>query len=288
MRIFIRKTLKRFLDDNASAALKRLEFKTKTRLVQLAPEIDETALRNMLCDRLGVRIGQDVFIHASTSMIRTQLTPARMVEIVRDCIGPDAGIFAPAFPRMSSAQFLETRDYFDPGMEPSGMGALSEHIRNLPGSVRSNHPTKSIVGVGPGVAELLGGHERSYLSFDRGSPYFRLVERDALVIGLGAQPSYLTFVHVYEDCNPDLYPLRVYSKAPKEIEMLIDGERKRMRFATHDLGVVSKANPGRFMRRNLNPADFKILSWYLTPFFSVSSKALYDAIGNSLPETIYY
>jgi aminoglycoside 3-N-acetyltransferase len=252
--------------------------------------ISRREFKDILQNKLDIKKGDNVFIHASNSMLNVECSPLEMIDIIRDCIGDEALICVPTFPRSSSVDFLKKDTVFDGASERSGMGALSECIRTMDGACRSDHPIKSIAAIGPGAEELLSGHEDSKYSFDQASPYYKLLDKGVKVIGIGAQLSYLTFVHVPEDCNRDTYPIEVYHTDPitKKIRVK-DGSIVEKDYYAHDLNVVSKANPEKFVRRNIDNKYYRIYNHFLTPFFQIDANELYKAILKRADvETIYY
>jgi len=289
-RIFLRKIVRKYFSADISKSLKQFEFKTKRSIVKALPSISKRQFREILQDKLKVKVGDNLFIHASSSMMNLGFTTKEMAEIIRECVGDGGLIIVPTFPRTSSQDFLKNESVFDALKERSGMGVLSEYIRTMPGSSRSNHPTKSMAGVGPGIRDLLLGHEKSEFSFDSNSPYYKLLDRDIKIIGLGAQMSYLSFVHVPEDCNPATWPVEVYQSTPiRKNVKLEDGRMSQLRYYAHDLDVVSKANPEKFVRRNMDKNSYTIYRHFLTPFFVVDGNILFQSIQEKSPlETIYY
>ena len=80
---------------------------------------------------------------------------------------------------------------------PSETGALTEHIRRLPGALRSVHPVFSFAALGKAREAICAN--ASPHSYGWNSPTHRLVEDDALVISLGRSPHRGSFfIHLAE------------------------------------------------------------------------------------------
>ncbi len=111
---------------------------------------------------------------------------------------------------VQAEQYLESLPLFDPLTTPSsGMGALAEYVRTLPGAVRSSHPQTSFAAHGADAAELMARHD---LSSHLGpqSPLGALYERDALILLLGVDyQEGCTMFHLAEYLYADL-PRRPY------------------------------------------------------------------------------
>jgi aminoglycoside 3-N-acetyltransferase len=87
---------------------------------------------------------------------------------------------------------------FDVEKSASLTGAISEAFRHLPAAKRSLSPTHSFAAIGEGAEELLAGHE-SVHPFGRGSPLWKLYERNAWVLLLGVDHRANSTIHLAED-----------------------------------------------------------------------------------------
>jgi aminoglycoside 3-N-acetyltransferase len=153
---------------------------------------------------------------------------------------------------------------YDPRVTPSKVGRLTEYFRGLPGVVRSVHPTHSLAARGPGAAELCGGHERCATPCGRGTPYERLVERDAAVLMFGAAMDAYTLFHTAEDAadcpylyEPEPYDLRALDHRGVEhrVPMYRQNMRVKRRFAVME-GVLAAEGLLRVQRQGLGKLLF--------------------------------
>lgn len=87
---------------------------------------------------------------------------------------------------------------FDPAHTPSRVGAITNCFRARPGVVRSLHPSHSLAAAGPCAVELIAGHQRCQTPCGDGTPFARLVERDAAVLMFGATMDTYTLFHTAE------------------------------------------------------------------------------------------
>jgi aminoglycoside 3-N-acetyltransferase len=98
--------------------------------------------------------------------------------------------------------FVPTFNYgqlpFDPATTPSLAGAITEALRRRRDALRSQQPTHPWSGIGPAAREVLDGHEHA-TPFGRGSPIWRLWERDARVLLLGVDHRANSMIHVAEE-----------------------------------------------------------------------------------------
>jgi aminoglycoside N3'-acetyltransferase len=86
---------------------------------------------------------------------------------------------------------------YDPRSTPSqGMGAFSEHVRQLPQAHRTAHPMQSLAVIGRYAGDLAGRDTPS--AFDPGSAFERLLELDFKLLLLGADVQAVSMVHYSE------------------------------------------------------------------------------------------
>jgi aminoglycoside 3-N-acetyltransferase len=102
----------------------------------------------------------------------------------------------------AGSAFVPTFNYgtlpYDPTTTQSLTGAVTDAFWQLPGAVRSNHPTHAVAGFGPDAEAVLRDHEKTH-PFGRGSPLWRLWERDAWVLLAGCDHRSNSMIHVAEE-----------------------------------------------------------------------------------------
>ncbi len=272
------------------AKAKKLEYNFRKRLVSWLPPLDKEKYKVILVNRLGVQAGDHVFVHGSLGMIRTALNPLELLEMLLEIVGPDGSVSAPTFIRDLSKEWMKMEKPFNAKRTPSGMGLLSERIRRYKGSKRSLHPTKSVATIGKIADLVLGGHHLFDLPFGPESPFVKLLEHDVKVIGIGVPMSYLSMVHTVEECNRDAFPVAV--NEPKVYEkkcVTVEGKEHIVRTHVHDLAVVARANPEKFVRKYVKKEAYTIYNHYLSPFFLINGKELYEELERQMRfgNTIY-
>lgn len=286
MRLLIRKILAPILNDANKKKFKKWEFKIKKGLIKKLPKLNEKEFKKILINSFNLEEGDHLFVHASLSLINTDLTSEDVFDILQDIVGVSGSITVPCFPGMSSKKFMKSRRKFDVNTSVSGMGEFSEYVRKHRSSFRSLHPTKSIASIGL-PKDVLEGHEHAKYPFGVGSPYQKILEYNPKVVGIGVPMSYLSFVHIAEDINPKKYPLQV-NETEKLSKICIDSEGVEHMVNTyvHDMDVVVKANPEKYVRSNMNNQYWKIKKWYLSPFFVVDGKQLTESITRDFDNNI--
>lgn len=160
---------------------------------------------------LGIQPGDVVMVHASLRAIGpVDGGAATVARALRAAVG-DAGTLmaygswdrSPYDETLESAvlspEAREAWPAFDPitaGTYP-GFGHLNEHLRRLPGALRSAHPDASMIAVGERAAHLVAPHALGQ-AFGPNSPLERFVMANGRVLLLGAPPDAVTVLHYAE------------------------------------------------------------------------------------------
>lgn len=183
--------------------------------------------------RTGVREGMSVIVHSSLSSIgRVDGGAATVIDSLRTVLGPAGTLVTPAFTwqvtdpdhghtGVPDAAVIERRaavPTFRPDLPSTGMGAVPELLRTLPGSVRSSHPQASVAAVGARAADIV---HRQTLGFaiGRTSPFGRLHDLGGHILLVGVGHDRNTFLHYAESLTPG--PRLKVRRFPLDV----DGER---------------------------------------------------------------
>jgi len=155
--------------------------------------IEVAELRQRLID-LGVTRGRTVWVQSSwNEFFNVPLKPSEVIDLLRDLIGPEGTLAMPAFPidQDASKVFLVDR-------APVYTGLLCEVFRRVPGVQRSIHLSSSVCAIGPNADFLIRDHHRTLMTWGKDSPFCRLMDVDARMIGLGATFNFMTPLHAVE------------------------------------------------------------------------------------------
>ena len=290
MRILIRKFVSNTVPKNIQLKLKNKEYRYKRKLVSSFPEITQEKLICIFKEKLNIKDGDNLFIHSSTDMINSDLSVRVIADLLFSIIGSSGSITVPTFIRYNSKDWMESDSVFNYHRTISGMGAFSEHIRKRKESLRSLHPTKSCSTIGPIAQEILGEHHLSEFAFDQKSPFYKLLNYNVKVIGIGVKMSYLSMVHTVEDCYPQKFPINVNgSQAYSKSCVSADNTIFKVKSHVHIPKVVLKANPERFVKKYLSKKSYNLYNHWFSPFFSIYGRDLYDSLYDQMKigKTIY-
>jgi aminoglycoside N3'-acetyltransferase len=150
-------------------------------------------LRRHLID-LGVTPGRTLWVQSSwNEFYNVPLRPSEMIELLLDLLGAEGTLAMPAFPidQNPDKVFLVDR-------APVYTGLLCEVFRRLPNVRRSIHLGASVCAIGPQADFLVRDHHLTRMPWGPNSPFCRLAELDARMLGLGAGFEYMTPLHAAE------------------------------------------------------------------------------------------
>lgn len=168
----------------------------------------EAALREC-----GLSDGDACFVQAAMSAFGAfEEGPDTVLNALSGVVGPDGLIAMPAYSLTGPAiEHLAADPLFDPHTTPSRMGAISEGFRLMSGTLRSVHPTHSTAVWGSGAEDISQGHESAATPFGEGTPFPRIVERDALQLFFGCGTGAITMYHSFECTRVPPFPLDVFA-----------------------------------------------------------------------------
>lgn len=150
-------------------------------------------LRQRLID-LGVTKGKTLWVQSSwNEFFNVPMHPSEVIHLLRDLLGPSGTLVMPAFPidQDPAKVFLVDR-------APVYTGLLCEVFRRTPDVRRSIHLGSSVCAIGPNAEFLIKDHHLTAMPWGKDSPFCRLMEVDALILGLGAGFNFLTPLHAVE------------------------------------------------------------------------------------------
>jgi aminoglycoside 3-N-acetyltransferase len=150
-------------------------------------------LRQKLID-LGVRPGRTLWVQSSwNEFYNVPLRPSEMIDLLRDLLGPGGTLAMPAFPIDHNPDKLFLVD-----RAPVYTGLLCEVFRRYPDIRRSIHLSSSVCAVGPNADFLVRDHHLTLMPWGKDSPFCRLGELDARMLGIGAGFEFMTPLHTVE------------------------------------------------------------------------------------------
>jgi aminoglycoside 3-N-acetyltransferase len=202
----IGKNLRRILSPKYFQKIKKLYRKLKWLWY---PKLTEEKFKQILINKLGVKKGCVVFLHCSINNLNLSFPFTRVLPIISEIIGEEGTLVSPCWHFNGRAEeYLKKNEVFDIKKHPTVLGAIPEIMRRSKNAQRSLHPTSSVVAIGKYALEIIKDHKNSELPCDEHSPFYKIMNYNGIIIGLGVSTSILTFVHCVEDIMKDKFPIK--------------------------------------------------------------------------------
>jgi aminoglycoside 3-N-acetyltransferase len=281
---------KKIVPDNIKNFIKRKRQEKLKALISSLPKLSEENFRNIIIDKLGLKNGDIICIHSSVDRLNLDFPSYKIINILLEIVGESGTILFPTYPKLNSYLTLKNGEIFNIKRSPSFTGILSEYARRHSRAIRSLHPTKSVVAIGPLTKELTDGHENSPYPYDTCSPYYKLREYNAKIIGIGVKTTYLSAVHTVDDTMRDIFPLNPYHKELFEAECInYSGDKIIVKTYAHYMKYMNFDLPD-FFKKNVPKEICEDINIDGMSFFRADAKPMYDYMVNLLKEkkiTIY-
>ena len=198
----------------------------------------------------GVSQGQSIMVHTSLSSLGFVCGGAQIViEALLECVGEAGTIMMPTqswknLDPSTGVHWEEPEEWwqvirdnwpaYNKDITPTNtMGAVAEMFRKWPGTLRSDHPARSIAANGKYAEYLTKDHDLSNI-FGEGSPIGKLYELDGYVLLIGVGYDKNTSIHLADvranypgkhNCKEYSAILENNTRIWKEYETLfVDGE----------------------------------------------------------------
>ena len=163
-------------------------------------------------EKLGLTKGDNVMVHTSLSQLGYVCGGAQtVIEALIEVVGSDGTIMMPTqswknLDPETGVHWDVDKEYweilrenwpaYDAKITPTNtMGAVAEMFRSWPGTLRSNHPARSVAAWGKNAAYLTENHDLSDI-FGETSPLARLYKLNGKVLLIGVDYDKNTSIHL--------------------------------------------------------------------------------------------
>jgi len=270
---------KRILPASAyESIVRKKKERERARLARL-PKLSESRFSEILTGDLRLQSGDVVFVHSSLDQLNLEFPFYRILTLLRNVIGPDGTMLFPTYPnhRISSYEYLLQGKIFDVRRTPSYAGLLTEFARKQPAARRSLHPTKSVCAIGPLAGELTNSHQNSRYPYDSGSPFYKLMEHQGKIVGLGVWTSRLSFAYCVDDALKDDFPVPVYHDRVFAVPCIDDdGQTQVVETYAHNMRVIDAHEGPNFFRTHVANDVCADLTIEGMKFFRADARRLFD------------
>ena len=272
---------RKVLPANVVNSVVRARKRYRRSRVERLPKLTEADLTKIVTERLRLGPGDVVYIHSSVDRLNLGFPFYRLLPLVQNVIGDSGTVVFPTYPNrspVSSYEYLRGRNVFDVRRTPSFTGLLTEFGRRNPRAIRSLHPTKSVCAIGPRSEWLTSTHQASPYPYDRQSPYYKLVECDAKIIGIGVWTEYLSFVYCIDDAMKSNPPVRTYHPEIFRATCInYLGEQEIVETYAHDMQRCIHDIP-QFMKRHVPAETCEDIVVNGMRFFRADARKLFDVM----------
>jgi len=184
--------------------------------------------------KIGIKKGDTIFVHSSLSAFGfVEGGPQAIIDALLETVGNNGNVCMPCFGPLSDGKTFDVRE------TPSNLGKVSDVFWRLPTAKRSLSPTHSVACIGKQATQITTGHLIDETPFTKNSPYFKAMELGGKVIVLGSPLTRsLTCNYIVEDFAGSNFPVKVYSKNPKNF-IVIDqsGKKIPVKKKVHNLDI---------------------------------------------------
>ena len=208
---------------------------------------------NKLSQDIKVGDNSCIYVHSRMSSLMNNEIGG-MDKLVSILQGKDAGrtLVFPAFPFTSKSysHYINNRAQFSVKNSIVLTGLLPEYVLKSERPVyRSAHPLLSDMAVGPKAEWVISAAHLAPDPFHRDSSYMRLINDDALMIGIGLDINTNAFIHYVDDHYRERYPFDIYMPEPLEFKIEhVDGRLETRSYLAYSPDMTRRIKP-----RNLRP-----------------------------------
>ena len=140
----------------------------------------------------GLHRARNLIMHSSLSRLgRVDGGANAVIDAVLEVLGSEGTLMVPTF------NYALLEGVFDPEVEPSQTGAITNALRKRPNAVRGIHPTYSVAAIGRRAAEFTAEHWKAEpVGVD--SPMDRLAKAGGYIFLLGVKHDTDSTMHIVE------------------------------------------------------------------------------------------
>jgi len=270
---------RKILPASTVASIARARKRAKRARIERLPPLSEKDFTDIITDELGLVSGDTVYVGSSIDQLNLDFPFYRILSLIQNVIGAKGTVLFPNYPNrspLSSYQYLVQGNVFDVRRTPSYTGLLTEFARRRRGALRSLHPTKSVCAIGRYAEELTNTHQQSPYPYDTCSPYYKLVEYNAKIIGIGVWTEYLSFVYTIDDALKSNPPVKTYHPQIFAAQCInYKGEKEIVETYAHNMKKIVHDGP-QYMKENIPPEVCCDLTIKGMKFFRADAAKLFD------------
>lgn len=150
---------------------------------------------NKILEKLNIKSGDIVLMHSSYSRLKfLNLSPCEIIDEVLQKIGKDGTLFMPRYvwnvqknkrPWAGYREFYTKLPFYCFNKTPTNIGIICRRFSEIPGVNISNSYFWPVCGIGKNSKNILKNQQRIIECFGKHSVFYRLLEKNAKILGMG-------------------------------------------------------------------------------------------------------
>jgi aminoglycoside 3-N-acetyltransferase len=201
----MKKHLPNFIKNPIKKIIKQKKFKDFKKEAEIISKSDLM----LFLRKSGIVEGDDLFIHSSLKGLGyIENGPATLINALKEVVGEEGTLVFPTFTINSSMHetLTDPNHVFNVKTSVSTVGAITNEFLKTKGIKRSLHPTHSVAAWGKNAEFICQGHHLADTNFGVGTPFEKFLSLNGKLVGIGINYAPVTFYHVFEDLNLELFP----------------------------------------------------------------------------------
>ena len=215
-----------------------------------------------------------VMVHTSLHYINLiDSQPEDLIYLLKMIIGTEGTLLMPVYAK-NHYKVLNSKSPFNVKESFCSTGLINEVFRQLPETIQSCHPLKSVAAWGKMADYFVKDHYKSEFAFDQNSPFYKLFLTKAKIIGIGVPLANFSFLHTIDDTNDKYFPKRYSEPILKEC---IDqnGEKRIGNYRYNLPEIVESASPYRIVRY-FDKDEMREFKKNCIPYFWADAEKVYN------------
>jgi len=252
------------------------------------PRLSESAFRQLLIKDLHIKKGATVFIHSSIDKLNIDFPVFKVLSILLEVVGEEGTLVFPSWHYRGRAEdyIKNKKNIFKVKRSPTFLGLLPELARRHQKAHRSLHPTTSVVAIGKHAEMLVSEHHLDVYPQGEKSPFYKMIDLNAQIIGLGEKVVSLSFVHCVEDIIKEKFPFKVLKDEIFEGQVQnYDGEILKIKTKVAHPQIKNR-NIVKYMKAHISPTICRQFKRKGVNYFKCNANPLFHQMKELAKESI--
>ena len=244
------------------------------------PTLSRAEFISTLTNDLAIRKGDTVFIHSSMRNLYLDFGKNEILSLLLEVVGEEGTLAFPCwhFNVRAEDYIKEHRIVFDIRNSPSAMGKIPDELRMNPKAFRSFHPTNSVVAIGKNASELVKDHESDIYPCGTQSAFYKLIQFNAKILGIGVTVDNLTFVHAVEDTMKGNFPIKTRNDEVYSCNCIDSNGNEQIIKTLVASKAISHRDVFGFFKKHVPTSMYRSPKIKNMDFFSLDAPALYNQL----------